>query len=99
MRLLVAVTRELVGSESQRLQLNVDESDGYVLERPDGAWDAVFGHYTPVVQPPSVIPRQVQCLRWTLAGQEDRLERVWLAVSPEGCGTIRLREQRRDAQD
>ncbi len=99
MRYLLAVTPELLGSESQRLKLYVDEDDGYVLESTDGGWYAVFGHYTASIQPPSVIPRQVQCLRWALADREDRLDRVWLAVSDEGCGSIRLTDPARDAQD
>ena len=99
MRHLLAVTPQLLGSESQRLKLYVDEDDGYVLESTDGGWYAVFGHYTASIQPPSVIPRQVQCLRWALADREDRLDRIWLAVSDEACGSIRLTDQARDAQD
>ena len=66
MRQLLAVTPELLGSQAQELHLRVDETDGYVLES-DRGWRAIFGHYTPTLQPPDVIPRQVQCLQWLLA--------------------------------
>lgn len=86
MRLLLAVTPELLGSRAGALELHVDEEHGYVLES-DRAWRARFGHYTPTLQPPDVIPRQVQCLRWLLASEERKLKEVWLALSDEACGT------------
>jgi hypothetical protein len=87
MRQLLALTPELLGSRAETLQLRVDQRDGYVLHS-DRGWQAVFGHYTPTLQPPEVVPRQVQCLRWLLASQERQLERVRLAVSDEACGTF-----------
>jgi len=87
MRQLLALTPALLGSRSGALQLRVDQHDGYVLHS-DRGWQAVFGHYTPTLQPPEVVPRQVQCLRWLLASQERQLERVRLAVSDEACGTF-----------
>ena len=66
----------------------LDERDGYVLESRDQGWRAIFGHFTPSLQPPDVIPRQVQCLRWLLASQEKRLDHVRLAVSDSACGTF-----------
>ena len=89
MRQLLALTPESLGSRASSLQLRVDEYDGYVLSS-DRGWQAVFGHYTPTLQPPTVVPRQVQCLRWLLATEERRLERVRLAVSEDGCGTFTL---------
>ena len=89
MRQLLALTPESLGSRASSLQLRVDEYDGYVLSS-DRGWQAVFGHYTPTLQPPTVVPRQVQCLRWLLAAEERRLERVRLAVSEDGCGTFTL---------
>lgn len=86
MRLLLAVTPELLGSRAEELELYVDEEDGFVLES-DRAWRALFGHYTPTLQPPEVIPRQVQCLRWLLGREERKLKEVWLALSDEACGT------------
>ncbi len=89
MRQLLALTPASLGSRAAALQLRVDEYDGYILSS-DRGWQAVFGHYTPTLQPPSVVPRQVQCLRWLLAAEERRLERVRLAVSDDGCGTFTL---------
>ena len=88
-RQLLALTPASLGSRAATLQLRVDEYDGYILSS-DRGWQAVFGHYTPTLQPPSVVPRQVQCLRWLLAAEEKRLERVRLAVSDDGCGTFTL---------
>ena len=87
MRQLLALTPELLGSRAGRLQLRVDERDGYVLQS-DRGWQAIFGHYAPTLQPPEVVPRQVQCLSWLLASRERQLERVRLAVSESGCGTF-----------
>jgi hypothetical protein len=86
MRQLLALTPEQLGSGAERLDLRVDESDGYVLES-DLDWQAVFGHYTPNLQPPDVVPRQVQCLTWLLAAHEHALEQAHLAVSDDSCGT------------
>lgn len=87
MRQLLALSPEVLGSRAQALQLRVDQRDGYVLQS-DRGWQAIFGHYTPTVQPTDVVPRQVQCLRWLLASEERQLERVRLAVSEDSCGTF-----------
>jgi hypothetical protein len=87
MRQLLAVTPELLGSQAENLTLRVDERDGYVL-KSDRGWTALFGHYTPTLQPPEVIPRQVQCLQWLLGSEERKLETVRLALSDEACGTF-----------
>ncbi|MFV2062206.1 MAG: cell division protein FtsQ/DivIB [Chloroflexota bacterium] len=86
-RQLLAVTPELLGSRSASLQLSIDQVDGYVL-RSDLGWQAVFGHYSPILQPRETVPRQVQCLAWLLGSRERRLVRVRLAVSADGCGTF-----------
>ena len=86
MRQLLALTPELLGTKAEELQLRVDDSDGYVLQS-DSGWRALFGHYTPTLQPPEVLPQQVQCLQWLLASEERKLEEVWLALSDEACGT------------
>jgi hypothetical protein len=88
MRQLLAVTPELLGSQAQDLRLRVDQADGYVLVSEDRGWRALFGYYTPTLQPPDVIPRQVQCLRWLLASEERKLETVRLAISDTTCGTF-----------
>lgn len=91
MRQLLALTPELLSERPQELQLRVDQSKGYVLHS-DRGWSAVFGHYTPRVQPPESIPRQVQCLQALLAAEERRLEQAWLSLSETGCGTFTKRE-------
>lgn len=91
MRQLLALTPELLGGGSTELRLRVDEELGYELAS-DLTWLAVFGHYSPTVQPPDVIPRQVQCLRAVLAKREKTLERVRLSVSEDGCGTYTSRK-------
>ncbi len=91
MRQLLAITPELVGGASTRLELRVDQNLGYEL-KSDMGWTAVFGHYTPTLQPPDVIPAQVQCLAALLAKEEKKLVRVRLVVSDTGCGTYTTHE-------
>jgi len=91
MRQLLAITPELVGGESTRLELRVDQNLGYEL-KSDMGWTAVFGHYTPTLQSPDVIPAQVQCLTALLAEEEKKLERVRLVLSDTGCGTYTTHE-------
>jgi hypothetical protein len=86
-RQLLALTPELLGSRAEELWLRVDQLDGYVLHS-DRGWQAIFGHYTPTLQPPEMVPHQVECLRWLLASEERQLERVRLAVSGDECGTF-----------
>jgi hypothetical protein len=90
MRQLLALTPELLGSRSGALELRVDQALGYVLTS-DRGWQAVFGHYSPNVQPAGHIPRQVQCLQALLAQEERRLVRVRLSLSETGCGTFSQR--------
>ena len=88
MRQLLALTPEMLGSSSTELRLRVDQRDGYVLESDPLGWFAIFGRYTPSVQPPQAIPGQVQCLHWLLAQEERNLVQVRLAPSDEACGTF-----------
>jgi hypothetical protein len=90
MRQLLAITPELLGSSATELEWRVDHNLGYTLTS-DETWQAVFGHYTPNLQPPDVIPAQVQCLVAVLAA-ERKLERVRLVVSDNGCGTFTTHE-------
>ena len=87
MRQLLAVTPAMLGSESRQLSLRIDDRDGYVLRSDDLAWRAILGHYTPTVQPPETVARQMQCLRWLLARGEPRLVETRLAISGNVCGT------------
>jgi len=85
-RLLGALTPELVGSRAPALELMVDDESGYVLAWP-GRWRAVFGHYTRTLLPPDRIPAQVQCLAALLADREEGVIGATLAVSADRCGT------------
>ena len=93
-RLLLTVTPDLVRSEAPELYLRMDDTDGFSLEAR-GEWRAVFGPYTPVLRPPSIIPRQVQCLDALLADREAEVAKVLLALSDETCGTFRERARPR----
>jgi hypothetical protein len=87
LRQVLALTPERVRSSHDQLFLRIDERLGYVLEAP-GRWYAVFGHYTPTARPPSLVPRQVQCLSALLSRREAEVGRVNLAVAPGSCGTF-----------
>jgi hypothetical protein len=89
-RLLLAIGPDDVGSSEPALFAYADDSDGYVLEAP-GAWRAIFGHYTPTLRPPDIIPAQVQCLRALMADREGAVGEVRLALSDDRCGTFRQR--------
>jgi hypothetical protein len=86
MRQLLALTPEDLGSQESSLVLHVDEHRGYILD--SDRWQAIFGHYTPLLQGPEAVPRQVQCLRWLLADRQKHLDEVHLAVSADACGTF-----------
>jgi hypothetical protein len=90
MRQLLALTPELLGSRADELKLSVDQEKGYWLQSDQG-WQAIFGHYSPRVQPPDDIARQVQCLEAVLARGEQKLQQVWLSVADEACGTFKER--------
>jgi hypothetical protein len=92
LRPVLAHTPEALGGRSEDRNLRVDENLGYVLHS-DLGWSAFFGRYSPRVQPIEAIPRQVQCLRALLRAEERRLERVWLSLSEDGCGTFTKRER------
>jgi hypothetical protein len=85
MRQLLALTPDDVGSPGSTLSLNVTDDSGYVLE--SDPWQAIFGIYTPRLQGPEAVPRQVQCLRWLLADPDRNVSQVRLAVSGDLCGT------------
>ncbi len=93
-RLLLTVTPDMLRSEAPALYLAMEDEQGFVLRAP-GLWTAVFGPYTPVLRPPDIIPRQVQCLDALLAGRESEVSRVTLALSDDRCGTFRERVRAR----
>lgn len=88
MRQLLALDSELLGPRTEDLELSVDEQRGYVLTSRAKGWYAQFGHYSPHLQPPEVIPLQVQCLQALLGSAERKLNQIRLAVSEDGCGTF-----------
>ena len=90
-RLLGAVTPEMLGSAAPGLTLAIDDRDGFVIHAPTG-WRAVFGRYTPHLRTADLVDDQVQCLRSLLAGQEAEIETVFLSPSAERCGTYRPRD-------
>jgi hypothetical protein len=86
-RLLGALTPELIQSRAPALTLSVDDDLGYVLEWP-GRWRAVFGHYTRTLLPTDRIPTQVQCLAALLGQREDTVVGATLAVGADRCGSF-----------
>ena len=82
----VVQLNEDLGSQDPSLALRVQDDLGYVLE--GDAWQAIFGHYTPQLQGPAAVPRQVQCLRWLLADRRWHPIQIRLAVSADLCGTF-----------
>ena len=94
LRLLLTITPDMLRSDAPALFLSMDDEDGYVIDAP-GLWRAVFGPYTPVLRSPDIIPAQVQCLDALLAGREDIVTDVTLALSDETCGTFRERSKPR----
>jgi hypothetical protein len=86
-RLLGALTPELVHSRAPALTLSADDASGYVLAWP-GHWRAVFGHYSRTLLPPDRIPAQVQCLAALLGDREDTVDGATLAVSADRCGSF-----------
>ncbi|HUR17110.1 MAG TPA: FtsQ-type POTRA domain-containing protein [Candidatus Limnocylindrales bacterium] len=91
---LAALTPEAIDSEADRLELTVDDTDGYVLTAQPTGWRAVFGHYTPTLRPVDLIDRQVQCLRTRLAAGEADVVVIYLAPLDDACGTYLPRTTR-----
>ncbi len=85
-RVLGALSPDQVGSRAHSLALSVDDSNGWVLAADTG-WQAIFGHFSPVLHTTADIPQQVQCLRSLLVDREDQIAIITLAVGPGRCGT------------
>lgn len=86
-RLLGAVTPADLGSGAPRLEVTIEDADGWVLS-VSGGWRAIFGHFTPDLHTTGDIPRQVQCLASLLANREASIRTVVLAIAPDRCGTF-----------
>jgi hypothetical protein len=80
---LGSLTPADVGSSASRLSVLVTNEDGFVVAAA-GAWQAVFGFYSPATRSTDMIPGQVRLLRSLLAGQEDNVQRVILASDTKG---------------
>jgi hypothetical protein len=85
--LLAALEPAELGSTASSLEIAVDDESGFVVTARPHGWRAVFGHYTPTLRPPDLIPRQVQCLRSLLAAGEESVRTAYLAPLDERCGT------------
>jgi hypothetical protein len=85
---LAALSAADIGSSATSLSLSIDDDSGFMMTADPQGWRAIFGHYTPTLRPPEMVPRQVQCLRSLLGQGETRLETVYLAPEDERCGTF-----------
>ena len=95
MRQLLALDGDTLGPRATELTLRVDDRDGYVLASADRGWRAMFGRYTRTIQPPSVVPRQAQCLEWLLASDTRKLELIRLVTTEGGCGTFTTYQEKK----
>lgn len=81
---LGSLTPAAVGSAATRLQVSLDDTDGFtVVASPEG-WTAVFGFYTPTLRKTDLIPGQVRLLRSLILGREQTVLRVILADDRSG---------------
>ncbi|MDP2350909.1 MAG: hypothetical protein Q8M74_07105, partial [Chloroflexota bacterium] len=68
-----------IGSAAVRLDLRVDDTDGFVITGTPAEWTAVFGFYTPTLRTTELIPGQVRLLRSLLLDREDMTLKIILA--------------------
>jgi cell division septal protein FtsQ len=68
-----------VGSSTSRLEIRLDDSNGFAVRGQPLGWTAVFGFYTPTLRTTDLIPGQVRLLRSLLLGREETVLRVILA--------------------
>jgi cell division septal protein FtsQ len=73
-----------VGSEADRLTVQVTDPSGFVVRADPTGWAAIFGFYTPSLRTPELVPGQVRLLRSLLIGREHLVERVVLASETDG---------------
>ncbi len=73
-----------IGSSAARLDLRLDDTDGFVIRGRPLDWTAVFGFYTPTLRTPELIPGQAQLLQYLLLGREDDVLKVILADDRSG---------------
>ena len=94
---LAATDPAAIGSSATSLTIAVDDQNGYVMTAQPYGWRAIFGHYTPTLRPPDLVPRQIQCLRSLLGGGEQVIDTVYLAPLDERCGTYLPRATPRES--
>lgn len=82
-RLASLVPRD-VGSETEGLDVQVSDANGFVLRSRPASWTAIFGFYTASLRTPDIIPGQVRLLRSLLIGREPLVERIVLASESDG---------------
>jgi POTRA domain-containing FtsQ-type protein len=80
---LGSLTPADIGSTATRLQVAVTTDDGFLVIAP-GAWQAVFGFYSPATRSTDMIPGQVRLLHSLLDGREGAVRRVILASATDG---------------
>jgi cell division septal protein FtsQ len=90
---LAAITPADLASGAAQLRLTLGDDEGFVIATDPPSWQAIFGFYTVSVRPPSIIDRQVQCLRSLLANGEAQVESVYLEPSADRCGTFVSRSE------
>jgi POTRA domain-containing FtsQ-type protein len=90
-RLLAAVTPEMLRSRATALAVNVDDVEGFTIDARPGLWHAVFGFYTSQLRSTDLIPGQVQCLGALLGASEPGIKTVILSPADGRCGTFRMR--------
>ncbi len=73
-----------LGSSATRLELRVDDEEGFVIRGLPPDWTAVFGFYTPTLRTTELIPGQVRLLRGVLLGREETVLKVILADDRSG---------------
>ncbi len=73
-----------LGTAASRLEIQLDDAQGFSLNADPVGWSAVFGFYTPTLRTTDLIPGQVRLLRSMLAGREDDVLRVILADDRSG---------------
>lgn len=89
---LLAITPDLLATNAGRLQVTVEDDEGFVMTTDPASWRAVFGLYTPTLRPPSRIAQQVQCLRSLLGQGEADVRTAYLEPVGDRCGTFEPRQ-------
>ncbi len=73
-----------VGSAAARLEIRLDDGNGFTLRAQPIGWTAVFGFYTPTLRRTDLIAGQVRLLRSFLLGREETVLRIILADDRSG---------------